>query len=80
MLMVPLLVANDVPLLTQRLRLLAICADSLKNTPGFIVQPLLDEIQAISETIDISKLPNEEAIDIGTDLYAINPKLALDIL
>ena len=75
-----LAVANDVPLLTQRLRLLSICADSLSNTPGYDIQPLIDEIRGICEIIDVEKLSNEEAIDIATDLYPINPKLAIEIL
>ena len=73
-------VANDVPLITHRLRLLAVCADSLAKLPGFAVQSLLDEIRAIFGTLDIATLPTEEAIDLATDLYAIDPRMALDLL
>ena len=75
-----LAVANDAPLLTHRLRLLAVSADALARTPGFAVQPLLDEIRTIYSTLELEKLPNEEAIELATDLYPIDPKLAFDLL
>ena len=75
-----LAVANDAALLTHRLRLLAICADALARTPGFAVQSLLDEIRTIFGTLELGKLSSEEAIDLATDLYPIDPTLALDLL
>ena len=75
-----LAVANDAALLTHRLRLLAICADALAKTPGFAVQSLLDEIRTIFRTLELGKLSSEEAIDLATDLYPIDPTLALELL
>ena len=75
-----LAVANDATLLTHRLRLLAICADALAKTPGFQVQSLMDEIRTIFRTLEIGKLSSEEAIDLATDLYPIDPTLALELL
>ena len=75
-----LAVANGVLLSTQRLRLLAVAADALSNTPGFPIQSLLDEIKEISRQLDIATLPAEEAIDIATDLYPIDADFALTLL
>ncbi len=75
-----LTVANNAALLTHRVRLLAVCAHALASTPGFAVQSLLDEIRTIFATLEIGNLSNEEAIDLATDLYPIEPALALNLL
>lgn len=75
-----LAVANGVPLVTQRLRLLAVFVASFSNTPGFQIQPQLDEIRELLGQIEISELPGEEAIDIATNLYPVDAKLALNVL
>ena len=75
-----LAVANDAALLTHRVRLLAVCAHALARTPGVAVQSLLDEIRTIFATLEIGNLSSEEAIDLATDLYPIDPALALDLL
>ena len=73
-------VANDVPLITQRLRLLAILVASSSDSPGFQVQPIIDEISELLGQIDIGELPVEEVIDIATSLYPLDAKLALNLL
>ena len=75
-----LAVANDVPLLTQRMRLLAVTVEALSNSPGFDSTPLLEEIREIYQSLDLQTLPSEEAIDIATDLYPIDAELALNLL
>ena len=75
-----LAVANDVPLLTQRMRLLAVTVEALSNSPGFNSTPLLEEIREIYQSLDLQTLPSEEAIDIATDLYPIDAELALNLL
>ena len=73
-------VANDAPLLTQRLQLLAVLVASLSDRPGFQVQPLIDEINELLKQISISELPKEEAFDIAINLYPVDAKLALSLL
>ena len=75
-----LAVANDVPLLTQRMRLLAVTVDALSNSPGFDATPILEEIRQIYQSLDLGSLPTEEGIDIATDLYPIDAELALNLL
>ena len=75
-----LAIANDVPLLTQRMRLLAVTVDALSNSPGFDPTPLLEEIREIYQSLDPETLPTEEGIDIATDLYPIDAELALNLL
>ena len=75
-----LAVANDVPLLTQRLRLLAVMAHTLSKTPGYPVRRLVDEITDLAKQIDLKQLPNDEAIDIAIDLYPVEPQLASRVL
>ena len=75
-----LAVANDVPLLTQRMRLLAVAVDALSNCPGFNSTPLLEEIREIYQSLDLRALPSEEGIDIAADLYPIDAELALNLL
>ena len=71
-----LAIANKVPLLTQRVRLLSVMADSLSQTPGYPVQRLVTDIESLMSNIDVSQLPKEEALDLAIDLYPIAPKLA----
>ena len=71
-----LAIANRVPLLTQRVRLLAVMADSLSQTPGYPVQRLIAEISDLMDHIDLSQLPNEDVLDLAIDLYPVEPKLA----
>ena len=75
-----LAIANDVPLLTQRMRLLAVAVDALSDSPGFDPTPLLEEIREIHQRLDLGTLSTEEVIDIATDLYPINAELALNLL
>ncbi len=75
-----LAVVNDVPLLTQRMRLLAVTVEALSNSPGFDPTPHLEEIREIYQSLDIQALPSEEAIDVATDLYPIDAELALNLL
>lgn len=75
-----LAVANDVPLLTQRMRLLAVTVEALSNSPGFDPKPLLEEIREIYQSLDFQTLPSEEAIDIAIDLYPIDAELAVNLL
>ena len=75
-----LAVANDVPLLTQRMRLLAVAVEALSNSPGFDSTPLREEIREIYQSLDLQSLPSEEGIDIATDLYPIDAELALKLL
>ena len=75
-----LAVANAVPLLTQRLRLLAVYVDSASNVPGAGTQSIKDEIRDIVAQLDVDSLPEDEAIDIAVDLYPIDPPLALTLL
>lgn len=75
-----LAVANNAPLFTQRLRLLAVLAASFSGSPGSQVQPLIEQIRELLKQVDINDLPNEEAIDIVTDLYPVDAKLALNLL
>lgn len=73
-------VANDVPLITQRLRLLAVLVDAASERPGFKSQPLLEEISDLLSQINIDELPIEDAIDLAIDLYAVDPSAALALL
>ena len=75
-----LAIANNVPLHTQRLRLLAVMAHTLSQTPGFPVRQLVDEITDLAKQIDLQQLPNDEAIDIAIDLYPVEPQLASHVL
>ena len=75
-----LAVANNVPLHTQRLRLLAVMAHTLSQTPGYPVQRLVDEITDLMRQVDLTQLRNEEAIDIAIDLYPVEPTLAFRVL
>ena len=75
-----LAIANDAPLLTQRLRHLSVAASSLGRAPGFAVQPLLDDIAELCRQLDVVNLPSEDVIDIATDVYPIHPDLALGLL
>ncbi len=70
-------VANNAPLHTQRLRLLAVLVESFHDRPGFQIRPQLNEINELLRQIDISELPKEEAFDIAIDLYRVDAKLAL---
>ena len=71
-----LAITNRVPLLTQRVRLLAVMAASLSQTPGYPVQRLITEITNLMDHIDLSQLANEEALDLAIDLYPVEPKMA----
>ena len=73
-------VANNVPLFTQRLRLLAVLAASFSNSPESRVQPLIEQIRRLLKQVNINDLPSEEAIDIVTDLHPVDEKLALNLL
>ena len=73
-------VANDVPLLTQRLRLLAVLVDAAADSPGAATQPLKDEIRELLSQVDTDTLPTDEAIDIAIDLYPVDPRAASNLL
>ena len=73
-------VANNVPLLSQRLRLLAVLARSLSQIPGGDSQRLMEQIAELMQQVNIGELPSEEAIDIAVDLYPVDPNLALKVL
>ena len=73
-------IANDVPLHTQRLRLLAVLASSKTDHPKHPTQQLIEEIHELHRKMNVSELDEEEAIDIAIDLYPVDPKLALSIL
>ena len=73
-------VACAAPLLTQRLRLLAVLADAASERPGMAIQPLKSEIRELVQQIDLDSLQKEEAIDIAIDLYPVDQQLALRIL
>ena len=73
-------VANDVPLLTQRLRLLAVLVDAAADCPGAATQPLKDEIRELLSQVDVDTLPTDEAIDIAIDLYPVDPRAAVNLL
>ena len=75
-----LAVANDVPLLSHRLRLLAVLADSLSHRRGFQIDQLVEEIAELVRQINVSDLPSEEIIDIAIDLYPVDAGLALGLL
>ena len=75
-----LAVTFSVPLATQRLRLLAVHAQALSESPGGNPEPLKKQISELVHQVDFSELPKDEAIDISIDLYPVEPKLALSIL
>jgi len=73
-------VANNVPLLSQRLRLLAVLVDAASEIPGTPTQPLKEEIRELLAQVDLDGLPTEEAIDIAIDLYPVDPRAASSLL
>ena len=73
-------VCNSVPLLTQRLRLLAVLVDAASTTPGISTKPVLDEIKELLTQVDLGSLQKDEAIDVATDLYPVDPETALIVL
>ena len=73
-------VANAVPLLTQRLRLLAILVDSASESPGAEIQNIKKEVIDLVPQIDLDALPKDEAIDVAIDLYPVDPHTALNLL
>ena len=75
-----LAVANDVPLLTQRLRLLAVAADALSHSPGVRLSEIVAEIHDLAHRVDVSQLSSDEVIDIATDVYPIDAQLAISLL
>ena len=75
-----LAVANAVPLLTQRLRLLAVYVASASDIPGADTQSIRDDIRDLIAQIDLDSLQDDEAIEISIDLYPVDPPLALRLL
>lgn len=75
-----LAVANSAPLLTQRARLLAVAVDALSAMPGFDRGRIVEEIREIVGGIDKGELTPEEAVDIATELYAVDAGLAVGLL
>ena len=75
-----LAVANNAPLLTQRVRLLAVAVNALSDVPGFQSEPILNEIRVTLAGIDREALADDEAVDIATDLYPVDAGLALALL
>lgn len=73
-------VANDVPLLTQRLRLLAVLVDAASESPGVDTETLKREVRDLLQQVDVTTLPTDEAIDIAIDLYPVEPDAALKLL
>ena len=73
-------VCNSVPLLIQRLRLLAVLVDAASSSPGISTQPILDEIKELLTQVDLSSLQKDEAIDVATDLYPVDPESALQLV
>ncbi len=73
-------VAYGAPLLTQRLRLLAVLVDAASEQPGVATQPLKDEIRELVPKVDLEALQKEEAIDLAIDIYPVDHELALGIL
>ena len=73
-------VVYAVPLLSQRLRLLAVLIDAASDRPGLAIQPLRDELRELVPKIDLDLLQKEEAIDLAIDLYPVDHHLALRIL
>jgi len=71
---------NSVPLLTRRLRLMALVLDAFSDREGVQLDPLRSEFEAILRQFDWSSLPNDEAISIAEDIYPVNPTRGLDIL
>ena len=73
-------VCNSVPLLTQRLRLLAVLVHAAATSPGISTQPILDEIKELLTQVDLASLQKDEAIDVATDLYPVDPETALNLV
>ena len=73
-------VCNSVPLLIQRLRLLAVLVDAASTTPGISTQPVLDEIKELLTQVDLASLQKDEAIAVATDLYPVDPESALHVV
>ena len=73
-------VANAAPLLSQRLRLLAVLVDAASDQPGIAIQPLKEDLRALVSKIDLAVLQKEEAIDLAIDLYPVDQRLALRVL
>ena len=73
-------VANAVPLLTQRLRLLAVFVDTASHISGVEIQSIKNEIRELVAQIDPNTLPKDEAIEIAIDIYPIDPSIALNLL
>ncbi|MDE2826803.1 MAG: hypothetical protein OXL40_05765 [Bacteroidota bacterium] len=71
---------NSVPLLTRRLRLIAVVLDAFSDEEGIKLDPLRSEFEAILSQVDWSALPTDEAISIAEDVYPVDPVLGLDIL
>ena len=73
-------VANEVPLLTERVRLLAVLAGTKAESPSSQPEALAEHIQKLVSQIDITTLRQEDAMDLLNDLYPVDPKLALSLL
>ena len=71
---------NSVPLLTRRLRLVAVVLDAFSDLAGIQLDPLRAEFEAILSQIDWPSIPTDEAIGIAEDVYPVDPVRGLDIL
>ncbi|MCY4223198.1 MAG: hypothetical protein OXF06_00010 [Bacteroidetes bacterium] len=71
---------NSVPLLTRRLRLMAVVLNAFSDEDGVRLDTLRSEFEAILRQFDWSSLPNDEAISIAEDIYPVDPAWGLDIL
>lgn len=74
------LVANSAPILTQRVRLLSNLVEVFAESPGIEIDAVKNEILGTAKKIDFSSLPQEDAIDLASDLYPVDSSLALKIL
>lgn len=75
-----LAVANSAPLLTQRVRLLAVYVEAASDLPGTDVHSIKEDIRELVGQIDLDSLRQEETIEIAIDLYPTDPPLALRLL
>ena len=71
---------NSVPLLTRRVRLMAVVLDRFSDEGGVRLDPLRSELEAILRQFDWSSLPTEDAISIAEDVYPVDPARGLEIL
>ena len=73
-------IAYSARLLTQRLRLLAVLVDAGSSQPGFVIQPIKDELRDLATQLDLDYVQKDEALDIAIDLYPVDQELALRVL